>query len=407
MTGLGFKGRPGRYAVALATLVLSVASILASAPAATAAAAPAQQRPPSSAALESELYGTSCTSASACTTVGDDETSAGVFVTLAERWSGTAWAIQSTPNPSAADASYLDGVSCTTASACTAVGHYTTSAGSTVTLAERWNGTTWTIQPTANPTGATASFLSAVSCASASACTATGYYLASGTYQTLAENWNGTSWTVQPTVNPSGATAGFLLGVSCTSASACTATGYYTTGASELTLAEDWNGAAWAVQPTADPSGATASELYGVSCISASACTAVGNYTTSTGATVTLAENWNGTAWTVQSTPTPSGALAGFLNGVSCTTAAACTAVGWYETSPGAYETLAENWNGATWAVQSTPNPSGASASYLFGVSCTSTPSCAAAGYTLDSTYTALAEGWNGTAWAIQSTPTP
>jgi hypothetical protein len=376
-------------------------------PAAAAAAAPAQQRPSAGAAIEWELWGVSCTSASACTAVGDKVTSALASVTLAERWNGTAWAVQSTPNPSGAMASYLNGVSCISASACTAVGHYVGSAGFSVTLAERWNGTAWAIQSTPNPIGATASFLDGVSCTSASACTASGYYLTSaGAYQALAENWNGTAWAIQSTPNPSGATASFLNGVSCTSASACTATGYYATGTTNLTLAERWDGTAWTIQSTPTPSGATASQLYGVSCTSASACTAVGNYTASTGV-LALAEHWNGTAWAVQSTPTPSDATASFLDGVSCTSASACTSVGWYETSPGVYETLAENWNGTAWAIQSTPNPNGATANYLFSVSCASGSACTAAGYDLNPSYTALAERWNGTAWAVQSTPHP
>ena len=397
---LGFTRRPGRYATVLAVVVLGFGPM-------AAASAQSSQRPSSGTSLESELYGVSCSSASACTAVGDDENSADTSVSLAERWNGTAWAVQSTPTPTGSQATYFDAVSCFSASACTAVGNYVSSAGISVSLAERWNGTSWSVQSTPNPSGATGSFLEGVSCTSASACTAVGYYLTSGTFQTLAENWNGTAWSIQSTPTPSGSIGGFLNGVSCTSASACTATGFYETSTSELTLAEGWNGTAWAIQSTPAPTGATAAELYGVSCTSTSACTAVGNYVTSAGATVTLAERWNGTAWSVQSTLTPSGAIAGYLNGISCTSASVCTGVGWYETSPGAYETLAENWNGTAWSVQSTPNPSGASASYLLGVSCTATPSCTAAGYALNSTYTALAEGWNGTAWSIQSTPTP
>lgn len=149
------------------------------------------------------------------------------------------------------------------------------------------------------------------------------------------------------------------------------------------------------------------SELYGVSCASASACTAVGHYVSAAGTTVSLAERWDGTTWAVQSTPNPSDATASYLNGASCTSASACTAVGWYQTSPGVYETLAERWDGTTWAVQSTPNPSGATASYLFGVSCGSASACTATGYTLNPNYKALAERWNGTAWALQSIPIP
>ncbi len=397
MIGFGFPRRLVRYAAVLATAVLGVGAM---------SPAAAQERQPSRAALASTLWAVSCTSASTCTAVGYYSTAGGSSAALAERWNGTAWTIRTTPNPGSA--SYLSAVSCTSASACTAVGHYYTSTGATVTLAERWNGTTWTVQTTPNPSGATASYLSAVSCSSASACTAVGYYLTgTGATATLAERWNGTTWTIQTTPNPSGATASYLLGVSCISASACTATGFSTAGSTDQALAERWNGTTWTTQATANPSGATASQLYGVSCTSASACTAVGNYQTSTGTTAALAEHWNGTTWSVQPTAHPSDATADYLSGVSCTSASACTGVGWYETTPGAYETLAERWDGTAWAVQPTPNPSGATASYLFGVSCASASACTAAGYALNPNYTAIAERWNGTTWAVQSTPNP
>jgi hypothetical protein len=58
---------------------------------------------------------------------------------LAERWIGTKWSLQSTPNPPGASESNFDGVSCTSKSACTAAGHYYN--GTTyLTLAERRHG---------------------------------------------------------------------------------------------------------------------------------------------------------------------------------------------------------------------------------------------------------------------------
>jgi hypothetical protein len=111
-----------------------------------------------------------------------------------------------------------------------------------VPLAERWNGTKWSLQTTPNPTGAVQSYLSGVSCASASACTAAGHYFNGTTTVTLAERWNGTKWSLQHTPNPTGSTDSELHGVSCASASACTATGYYNNGTTPVTLAERWNG---------------------------------------------------------------------------------------------------------------------------------------------------------------------
>jgi|SRR5690349_6338439 len=78
--------------------------------------------------------------------------------------------------------------------------------------------------------------LSSVSYASASACIAVGT-----SADTLAELWNGAAWSVDPTPPspPSLETAGHLVGVSCISATSCTAVGgWFNSGENELTLAE-------------------------------------------------------------------------------------------------------------------------------------------------------------------------
>jgi hypothetical protein len=209
---------------------------------------------------------------------------------------GPSWTIQSTPDPSGATYSTLYGVSCTAATACTAVGYYQNSSDTVVTLAERWNGASWVIQPTPSPAGATYSVLSGVSCTAAKACTAVGYYQnSSHTVVTLAERWNGSSWVIQSTPNHSGATGSYLSGVSCTAAKACTAVGDYvnSSGTADLTLAERWNGSSWAIQPTPNPTGAGISVLSGVSCTAAKACTAVGDYVNSSGTDLTLAERYS------------------------------------------------------------------------------------------------------------------
>ena len=78
--------------------------------------------------------------------------------------------------------------------------------------------------------------------------------------------------------------------MSCTAFSTCTAVGYYTNsdGVTE-TLIESWNGTTWSVVPSL--SRASNSVLEGVSCVSATACTAVGSYTSTSGASRTLIES--------------------------------------------------------------------------------------------------------------------
>jgi hypothetical protein len=338
-----------------------------------------QKTPNPKGATYSQLSGVSCTAARACTAVGY---SSGVGGALAEAWNGTSWSIQPTPNPSGAPFSVLSGVSCTAAKACAAVGFYENGSGVEVTLAEVWNGTSWSIQTTPNPSGATDSQLYGVSCTAASACTAVGFYVnIAGTFLTLAEAWNGTSWSIQTTPTPSGATSSGLSGVSCTAASACTAVGDSSDSSNvEVTLAEAWNGTAWSIQTTPTPSGATSSQFSGVSCTAASACNAVGSYDDSSGVGVTLVEVWNGTSWSIQTTPNTSGATSSGLSGVSCNAASACTAVGAYALTSGEPFTLAEAWNGTSWSIQTTPNPSSAPGSSLSGVSCTAASACTAVG---------------------------
>jgi hypothetical protein len=197
---------------------------------------------------------------------------------------------------------------------------------------------------------------------------------------TLAESWNGTAWSIKETTPPTGAKSSSLLGVSCTSSSACTAVGHYVNSSSvEVTLAESWNGTAWSIKETTPPTGAKSSSLSGVSCASATACTAVGRYVNSSSVEVTLAESWNGTAWSIKESPNPTGAKSSSLSGVSCASAEACTAVGHYVNSGGVEVTLAEVWASAKWAVQETPNPEAKSAG-LAGVSCHTAETCIATG---------------------------
>ena len=222
--------------------------------------------------------------------------------------SGPGWSIVPSPNP-LARTGQLAGVSCSSSSSCTAVGDYTKRLGTTVTLAERWNGTSWSAESTPNPEGAPSSWLNAVDCPS-SACVAVGNaFTRSGTVITRAERWGGTKWSIQATPNPSSG-GGVLFGVSCSSASACTAVGASNAG----TFAERWNGTKWLIQPAANPPPG-GGVLFGVACTSAVSCTAVGFSNSGT-----LAEHWDGTAWAIQATPNPPQGGAG-LSGVSCTSA--------------------------------------------------------------------------------------
>jgi hypothetical protein len=314
--------------------------------------------------------------------VGDYTDSSDTELALAESWNGSAWTVQAVPSPAGASYAVLNGVSCSSATACTAVGYY--EAGTTyLALAERWNGTAWSIQAT-QATGGPATYLQSVSCRSATACVAVGQYDNSGVYLAIAESWNGSTWRIQFTP-VTGGQYNYLSGVSCRAADACVAVGsYYVSKAKTyVTLAESWNGSVWTLTPT-PATGGTNAELYGVSCTSADACTAAGSYDNSSVTQVTLAERWDGTAWSIQSTPNPAGSLGSILYAISCTSATACTGVGNTFVDPAGNETMAETWNGTAWTVQPTPNadpfPDNGYGSFLYGVSCQTASVCTAVG---------------------------
>jgi hypothetical protein len=120
--------------------------------------------------------------------------------------------------------------------------------------------------------------LSAVSCTSPHACTATGTDFGA-THPTLAERWNGTRWRVQATPSPANfqqsASAIALDGVSCTSATACAASGEYSPGGLAAYFIEMWNGKKWRLATTPVPAGFSHGALLGMACAT-DRCAAVG-----------------------------------------------------------------------------------------------------------------------------------
>ena len=271
-----------------------------------------------------------------------DRPISGTGVALAESWNGSTWSIQSTPNPG--DGGTLTGVSCTSDSACVAVGSF----GHTPQpFAETWNGTSWSLQSVPSPSGATYAYISDVSCSSQTECVAVGSY-GNGSVDSyaFAEAWDGSTWSVLSTRNPSGDNA--FSSVSCSSTDWCVAVGG--------PLTETWDGSTWSVESISSPSGGTDSGVYGVSCLSSSSCTAVGGYTSSSGEGLTLAETWDGSTWSVESTPSPKHGSSDSLNDVSCVAPDSCIAAGdYYSTKAASFTSLGEASNGSTWSLYDPP----------------------------------------------------
>ena len=140
------------------------------------------------------LIGVSCATSTACTAIG----SFGDNV-RAEHWTGSRWSIQRIATPPGASGVALDGVSCTSRDGCITVGSFTDAVGAQKLLAERMTTSGASIQAVAMPPGATSGALSGVSCTSRTACEAIGRLTIGGQELTLADRLHRSGWSRQQT----------------------------------------------------------------------------------------------------------------------------------------------------------------------------------------------------------------
>jgi hypothetical protein len=337
--------------------------------------------------------------------VGEHGTSSGPIATLAERWNGKTWSVVASPKPAGTKFSRLYAVSCTSPSSCFAVGQGTTG------LVEQWNGMKWSTMANPSPAG---SILHGVECTSPTFCMAVGARSAGGSVgeAVFVERWNGHSWTALGTPNVANARFPILGAVACTSTVNCKAVGnFLPPDGRALPLGERWDGTAWTRVATADPAElGEGAFLVSVSCASAASCIAAGEFELGgVGRPATFVEQWTGKSWKIVKSADPARSYSA-LEGVSCKTATSCVAVGHYQKPRNRFDfgptmTLAERWDGKRWSIVSSPNP-GAKVSDLAGVSCWSTAHCFAVGAQTDSsTNQTLTERGNGTTWTVVASP--
>jgi hypothetical protein len=381
--------------------------------------------PNTSTTQDNLLYGVTCSSASECWGVGNSiNSTTGFSQTLIERWTGTSWSILPSPNALVpGEASFLTNVTCASTSDCWAVGYSGFSIPgnpgvfTSEPLIERWNGTSWAVVPSLNTNAAVFNFLYGVTCQSASDCWAVGY----GTSQTLIEHWDGSAsaWVSVSSPNKSYVQFNFLEGVTCLSTSDCWAVGFYladwnapiSANPANHTLIEHWDGTSWTVVPSPNSAPPEDNFIVSISCASPSECFAVGAYAARyyTGSTPnnliyqTLILRWDGTSWTIASSPNTSPAQNNYLFSTACAAVSDCWAIGFYVNDNGINQTLIEHWDGSSWAIVPSPNSDPTHDNFLGGAACASASECWAVGYYGGGQ--TLIERWDGTSWAIAASP--
>ncbi len=407
-------GRHGRRfgGVVVTTALLAGAVVIAGAvPAGAASNVWSVATSPNTATGRDFLASVSCVSSTFCMAVGfdrDASTTPESDYTLTEMWDGTSWSIVPSPSPTntrqpSTPVDQLLGVSCASETFCMAVG-----SGSGFALGLIWNGSTWRSgalpsNPASNPV------YNSVSCTSLLFCVAVGSIYNPFTTHTYATGatWDGDTWAgeTRPIVGYNST----FTSVSCSADSSCVAVGNYTDTAARSsyhTLIESTsNASTWTVATS--PDAGFDNNLISVSCTSSTSCVAVGSFSgTDPSATNTLVENFDGTNWSPTAAPQPDHRV---LTGVSCDSPTDCVAVGVYgggfiDGLPVSLQTVAETWDGTAWSITPTPNP--VTGENLAGVSCVDALNCTAVGDAVDITPPETTFIIAGTEAAVPDAPT-
>jgi hypothetical protein len=275
-------------------------------------------------------------------------------------------------------------------------------------LIEHWDGTSWNVVPSPRP-AVVDNNLYSVAAVSANDVWAVGYEVDFSNYrQTLIEHWDGSSWSAVPSPNPSNQADTVLKSVTAVSANDVWAVGYYVDSTGEYTVIEHWDGTSWSVVSSPNP-GPSDNALASVAAASANDVWAVGLYEDSSLNEYALVEHWNGSAWSVVPSPDPgSGYVVNPLTGVAAVSASDVWAVGSAENFDLGRQSLIERWDGGAWNIVLSPNP-GLSDNAFSSVAVVSSSDVWAVGYYVDSLgyYRNLIEHWDGSSWNVVPNPNP
>lgn len=304
---------------------------------------------PRKAGSSSHLYAISALSPTQAWAVGDRSVDEGA--PLIYRWDGRRWR-ESAPAP--VPDSYLHDVVAISSNDVWTVGHQDRDDFMPdLSLTEHWDGVSWSIVPSPNPSQDRfygENYLAGVAAVASDDVWAVGYQQTDRGYSELIIHWNGVEWTL---IDPLPGSYRVLTDVVKLSASDIWAVGYsFTFGAGYQGLFMHWDGTKWS--NVAGPRGDKGFYLHGVTALSPSDIWAVGDGGGYPVLPVTL--HWDGTAWSFVdiSNFTPE---FGSLKAVTGLGTDDVWAVGYYrETLGGKDESLLEHWDGVAWSKVEIPN---------------------------------------------------
>ena len=327
----------------------------------------------------------------------------GVPAGAGEEGRAIAWSIVASPNEEGSN--WLRDVDASAGDSAWSVGYYIGSEGINETLAERWDGSTWTLveSPDAGENG---SQLYGVAAVSKSEAWAVGY--AAGdpstyTSSTVVEHWTGSAWSLVPSPNPSKDPLygeNQLYDVRAFAPNDVWAAGWQWTQIGSAPLVERWDGRSWKVSPTPNTGF---KELQALDGTSSSDIWAVGHAFTFSAGNQSLIMHWDGSSWAT--VPTPKLPFDNFLNDVSVVSPTDAWAVGYSQTDALNHQPRFLHWNGSAWSVIPSPHLS-STYNFLQAIVAVSGNRVWAAGHrALNGHVVTFVERWDGTRWRIEPTP--
>jgi len=229
---------------------------------------------------------------------------------MAVHWNGVQWSVVPTPKLNTNDNAAFNSVVALAANDIYAVGYQPASNGAVLTLIEHWNGVAWSVvsSPNGNSTG---NVLTSVTANSPTDIWAVGDQVAPGVEaRTLALHFDGGTWSIVPTPNPvhgGNLTQNVLTSVVAVAPNDVTAVGYILANLTELTMVQHWDGNSWTVvaSPNVSNNAGSFNTLRGVTAVNGSDLYAVGFFAngTTNGQQLRLLLHFNGTAWSIISSP--------------------------------------------------------------------------------------------------------
>jgi hypothetical protein len=267
-----------------------------------------------------------------------------IYQPLIAHWDGTQWSIVSSALAPGSSA-FLYGIAAIAADDIWAVGYIQIGFSAQQPLIMHWDGSSWSLVLSPSTSLANHDILWAVSAVSTNNVWASGSSTdaVTGDYSTFIQHWDGNAWNIVPSPNPSGSIYNFVWGIEAVSADDIWVMGRAYDGSSYPSLIEHWDGSAWSVTPS--PSVQFYNEIYHASAISSTDVWAVGRYGGGFSDNVAMVMHWDGSAWSVAANPNPPGATEdNFLYSVAALSSQDVWAVGSYF-KDGRFQTLIERYS--------------------------------------------------------------